>query len=30
MDFQKVAELDALKPGEKKSFPLSGKTVLLA
>ena len=30
MDYQKVAELDALKPGEKKSFPLSGKTVLLA
>ena len=30
MDFQKVADLDALKPGDKKSFPLSGKTILLA
>ncbi len=29
MDYQKVAELTALKPGEKKSFPLSGKMVLL-
>jgi 3-phenylpropionate/trans-cinnamate dioxygenase ferredoxin subunit len=29
MAFYKITELDAVKPGEKKSFPLGGKTILL-
>lgn len=30
MEYLKIAEVDALQPGEKKSFPLQGKMILLA
>jgi 3-phenylpropionate/trans-cinnamate dioxygenase ferredoxin subunit len=30
MSFVKIAETDMIAPGEKKGFPLTGKTVLLA
>lgn len=30
MEFLKIAETDALQPGEKKSFPLQGKMIFLA
>ena len=30
MSFVKIAETDMIAPGEKKGFPLNGKTVLLA
>ena len=30
MSFVKIAETDMIAPGEKKDFPLNGKTVLLA
>jgi len=29
MEFLKIAEVDAVKPGEKKSFPLQGKMILI-
>ena len=30
MEYLKIAEVDALQPGEKKSFPLHGKMIFLA
>ena len=30
MEYLKIAAVDALQPGEKKSFPLQGKMILLA